>query len=43
MGTTIPMYLRPSVLIGVGLSGGVGLSDRQVVWLSGHRNIRLEP
>ena len=45
MGTTIPMYLRPSLQMGVGLSGcrNIGPSDYRAVGLLGPRNIRLEP
>ena len=41
MGTHIPMYLRPSVSIGVGLSGRqtIGLSDYRAVRQSGCRTI----
>ena len=41
MGTTFLMYLRPSVLMVVGLSGcrTIGLSDYRVVGLSGCRTI----
>ena len=45
MAPHIPIYLRPSLLMRVGLSGcrTIGPSDYQAVGLLGRRNIRRSP